>query len=238
MNRARPDLPTIMLVGKTKVGKSSICIKALGPKGILWVATERHSLNPALNPEFNPSRQLPEHVMCLAERDACAEVQNALQRKFARKRYGFVVLDTLSTLADREYTQITNPKRRGGDDIEERYGRAGRELARRLRPILDMCLAQEAGFIALAHDREPLNIQGNQTYGGPRLPGKLVEIAPSLFSTVLRIDINGAGERVFQTFANDRTYMLGDSSGVVEDGMPADLRLVLQRMVLRAHGKY
>lgn len=238
MNQARLDLPTVMLVGKTKVGKSGITIKALGPKGILWIGTERHSLAPAMNPEFNPSRQLPEHVMCLSEDDPCGEVRNALLRKFKRKRYGFVVVDTLSTLADREYNRITSSKREGGDGIDERYGRAARELARRLRPILDMCLAQEAGFIALAHDRDPVYIDGNQSFGGPRLPGKLVEIAPSLFSTVLRIDINGAGERVFHTHANDRTYMLGDSSGVVEDGMPADLRLVLQRMVLRSRGMY
>lgn len=239
------DKPKVLLIGRTKIGKTGQIVRALGG-AVFWITTEPDALAPATNPQLNPHRTadgrclIPDHIECLSTEDPCGEVSAAIDIGLMGVRQGKylgLVLDTLSSLADREYHKITAPRHMGGEGIRPEYGRASSELARRVQPLLWKVFASRCLFVATAHYRAPTYIEGKQMYGGPRLPGKLVELEPSLFRATLKCDFgagpNGKPMRVFRA-GNDPLVYTGDSYGVVEDGMPMDLLLVLQRIIKNA----
>lgn len=239
------DRPKVLLLGRPKIGKTGQIVRALGG-ALFWVTTEVDALAPATNPDLNPHRWpdgrcvIPDYIECLSTQDPCGEVSRAVDvglRGVREGRYLGLALDTLSSLADREYNKITTPRNQGGDGIRPEYGRAAQTLAQRIQPLLWKVFAARCIFIATAHYRVPTFIEGRQTFGGPRLPGKLVELEPSLFRATLKCDYgagpNGQPMRIFRC-GNDPLVYTGDSYGVVEDGMPMDLLLVLQRIIANA----
>ncbi len=237
------EMPTVMIIGPLGIGKSSLAIMALGLKA-LWICTERGALAPALDPKINKmAPQLPPHVECLSLRAPCDEVMKVVKTvaipAFKAGKIGAVVIDTISELCDREYHVGHVVK-----GIGTEYGKASAYVADKFRPIIWTLMEAGMIIIAIAHERPPTDIQGNVKKGGPRLPGRLSDILPGEFSIVLRCAVEPSpvpGEdarRVFLCNPLDQDWPMKDRYGVVEDGMPMDLKLVLQRAVKRARGEY
>lgn len=224
--------PTILLSGPTKIGKTVSVIRATGPSAF-WLCTERGALVPAIDPELNPYGVIPSYIECLDPEKPWEEAMAAVRAAIKTNKFGAIVVDTLSSLADREFVRI-----RVKDHVKEDFGRANKLLADRIKSLVWEVIDSGLVFIATAHEREPTTIEGRFTPGGPKLPGRLVEDVPSLFSIVLRCDTaagsDGRPKRVFRCDPLDRSYLTGDRYNVVTDGMDMDLKLVLRSAVEKA----
>lgn len=199
--------------------------------------TERGALAPALDPAVCPEG-MPPYVECLDTDRPIEEATLALREGLRRVRAGdcaAIVVDTLSSLADREFVRI-----RVRDKVQDQYGRANRMLADRIKSFLWEVMESGALLICICHEREPSTIEGKFTPGGPKLPGGLVVDVPSLFSIVLRCKTvagpDGRPARAFGCDPLDRSYVTGDRYTVVTDGQPMDLRAVLRAAVGKARG--
>lgn len=226
-------LPTLLLCGASGIGKTTSAIKALNPKRTFWIATERGALLPALNPEINPSGIVPDFVEALDMVNPWAEAMSLI--KFAleqceRGRYDVVVIDTLSSLADREYLRVRNVEK-----ITDKYGAANKVLRQRILPVVWQLISTGPMVIAISHDREPSEIDGHITRGGPRLAGDLVSTVPSLFDICLRCDVGalptGAVGRIVRLEPLNKKYVDKDRFGQIKDGDPLDLKVILGRAV-------
>lgn len=228
-------LPTLLLSGPTGVGKSVAVIKATNPESTYWICAERGALLPAVDPNINPSGKIPQH-------DTATDLARPWEETIAYIRKGMeghkkgifrtIVLDTISSLADREYLRIRN-----ADHVTDKYGAANRMLRTRVLPVVWELLNCGAMIIVLSHDKEPTQIDGILTKGGPRLPGDLLQTVPSLFDIVLRAR-RGAGPdgstmRLIRFDAMDERYTDKDRFGIVKDGDPLDLKRILVEAVSR-----
>ena len=221
---------TVLLAGPPGIGKSACVVRAFGKKAF-WVCAERGALHVARNPEVNPGGQVPDHVECLATVNPWAEAFAAVQKGCEGVRAGkyvAVVIDTLSSLADREtdYVQRT---------VSDKYGRQWAALGSHLRQVVNEALACGAIVVAICHYDSASDFHGAR----PRLPGKLgSEAVPSLFDIVLRCEMragpDGKPVRVFRRDASDPLWK--DRTGVVVDGEPMDLRSVVRRATQRLRG--
>ena len=234
--------PTLLLTGTSGVGKSTAVLRATHPATTLWICCERGALQVAHAPELNPWRNgsattplIPHHVEALSPAQPFEEVDRIVRATVPQIRDGkikAVVIDTLSSLCDREYARI-----RMGDKVPESYGKANRMLAMRLQSILWHLLDTEAMVIAIAHEREPTTIEGKFMPGGPKLAGDLVRSVPALFDMVLRLriglDSDGKPQRQIAVDPMKQDYLTKDRFAVAVDGEPADLRAILMRAVER-----
>lgn len=250
MNIPLGTYPTVLLVGRTKVGKSAAVIRALGAK-CFYLCCERGAITPALQPRFNPTltsatpwrpERGRDYVECLRVTDPCGEVDRVLASLIAKKllgtRYAAICLDTVSELADRHLAWL---KAMGPAEItggrKWAYGEPWTLIYDRLKGIIRRAMAQNCMVIGLAHERPPSDFDGKFTPGGALVPGKLVEGMPSLFDIVARIGIDG-GKPVLRCNSYDTDYVTGDRFGVVVDGEPLDLKSVLRRALLAARGRW
>jgi len=228
-------MPTVLLYGSTKIGKSSCAILALKDKAF-WICTERGALAPATDKAVNPDGVIPKFVECLDPNLPFEEMQKAVSIATQMVRDGKVaaiIIDTLSSFADREYARILTK-----DKVPENYGKAAKALAHKVKSLLWQLMDSGAIVICICHQKDPVTIEGNFFPGGPKLSGKLVEDVPSLFSTVLRcavdIDAEGVKKRVFKCDPLDRRYITGDRYGVVNGSAEMDLRAVLKASIAKA----
>ena len=245
---------TIMLVGLTKTGKSTSWIQAFGSKA-LCIATEAHAIAPAFDPELNPLRDArgtpitekhaapPKVVYCMSTTNPADEVLRAIREQVvpgvAKGEIGAVILDTVTTLADREFAWIKQTMK-----AWDSYGRGSKRLYDRIQTLLSELLALGVVVVGVAHESEPSsftdNATGKSTFrpGGPKLPGDLVKSSPSLFGTILRCtvraDDDGNPRRVFVCNPLDTQWVTGDSWNVVGAVEPMDLRSVATRIWKKA----
>jgi len=225
-------MPTVLLCGPSGIGKSSACIKALPAKHTYWICTERGALMPAVNPEVNPSGEIPDFDEILSFEHAYEDARICIDKALAGYRagkYRACVIDTLSSLGDREYVRV-----RTIDRLPEAYGKANRELASRIQPLLWRLMDSGLLVVCIAHEKDPITIEGRTMPGGPKLPGDLGKSVPALFDLVLRCDLSVDGEgnpiRVFRHNAlSIKTHQTKDRFGLVQDGDPMDLKDVLKR---------
>ncbi len=67
------------------------------------------------------------------------------------------------------------------------------------------------------------------------MPGKLVSLEPSLFGTVVHIDIAGMNQRVWRCDPTDTQRFQKDAYHVIQDRSPVDLQGFLRAAI--AQGK-
>lgn len=232
-NRSRLKLPTVLVTGPTAIGKTTSVLRALNPRSTYWICTERGALNVATDPELNPWGYVPDFDETLTTTHPHEECLALVRKGLAGYRagkYAAIVIDTLSSVCDREYTRI-----RMIEKTQEAYGRANRILAMRIQQFIWELLDSGALVVCIAHEREAVNIEGKLVPGGPKLAGDLVRSVPSLFDMVLRCsvgaDANGNPERVFKVNPLETTYLTKDRFRVVRDGEPMDLKSILKRAV-------
>ena len=226
--------PTLLLCGPSGVGKSASIIKALNPKTTFWICTERGALLPATNKEINPSGQLPEYVEVLDYAYANEGVNEAVRKVLdghSKGKYNAVVVDTLSSLADMEYTRI-----RKLEGVRKEFGDANKELGLRIKTILWELMNTNMVVICIAHEKEATNFNGKITPGGPNLPGDLIKSVPSMFDLVLRCDLgadkDGKVKRVVRHNPYDlKKFQTKDRLGVVNDGDDLDIRSILTKAI-------
>ena len=224
--------PTLLLCGPAGIGKSASIVKALNPDTTFWICTERGALLPAKNKEINPSGKLPDYVEILDYTSACEQVaaviKNVLDGK-GKRAYNAIVIDTLSALADMEYTRI-----RKVEGFRKEFGDANKELGMRVNSILWKLLDSNLLVVCTAHEKEPMNINGKITPGGPKLPGDLSKSVFSMFDLVLRCDLGadakGNAKRVIRhSPLAIKTFQTKDRFGVVKDGDDLDVKDVLTK---------
>jgi hypothetical protein len=208
-------------------------IRALNPRRTRWIATERGALLPALNAEINPSGVVPDFDEALDLVNPWGEAMRLLGDALDASRagrYDAIVIDTLSSLADREMLRIRNVEK-----VTDKFGAANRVLRQRILPVVWSLVSAGPMVIAISHDREPSVIDGHITRGGPRLAGDLVSTVPSLFDMVLRCDIGasptGEAIRVVRLQPLDKKYVDKDRFSQIKDGDPLDLKLILSRAI-------
>lgn len=211
-------LPSVLLYGDSGWGKSTTALQ-FDPSKVRYFGTEREAIAPGLSKILNPHwPKLPLYIECISVARPFDELLDAVKRTEARP---ITVLDTLSSWADRELGRIHR------DGIKDDYGRASGLLHERLTTIINIVMEQGGIFIALAHQKEPSAIEGKFARGGPRMPGKSSAIIPSLFSMVLRGDVEMTDDmkkrRVFRVDPLSSRYFEKDRYGVVQDGADADL---------------
>jgi len=94
------DMPTVLLVGAPKIGKSSAVIRAFG-KRAFWICTERGAIAPALDKSINPSGEVPDYIECLSLDAPFNEVFSLAEKACVaatRGKYSVIVIDTLSAI--------------------------------------------------------------------------------------------------------------------------------------------
>ena len=226
--------PTLLLCGPSGIGKSSSIIRALNPKSTFWICTERGALLPAKNLEINPSGETPDFTEVLDYSSAYEKTTEAVRKVldgYAKGQYNAVVLDTLSSLADMEYTRI-----RAIEGTRREFGDANKELALRLNQILWQMLDSKLLVVCIAHEKDPTTFNGKTTPGGPKLPGDLVKSVPSMFDLVLRCDLaadnKGNPKRVIRHNPLAlKQFQTKDRFGVVKDGEDLDIKSILTKAV-------
>lgn len=229
--------PTILLYGGSGIGKTSAVIQALRPQSTYWITTERGALIPATDPSINHWGAIPAQCECLSTDDPFRELDQAVKSTCALVRagkYAAIVIDTLSSWAEREYLKIATVER-----VPESYGRANRTLRNRLLPLVNRCLEAGAILVTICHEKDPQTIEGRSRPGGPKLPGDLLETIPSLFDQVIRIgvesDLQNGAVRVARVNELDRSWVTKDRYGVIKrPSEPLDLRAFITRAIERS----
>ena len=229
------NMPSVMIVGPSAIGKTTAVAQALQPKSTFWLCTEPGALSPMFDPALNHWGSLPRSVELLSPKDPVKEVRSFLPQIAAEHRSGLVnavVIDTLSSLADREYNYIRLVK-----GVDESYGRANRAVSLSVCSLLyDLLQIRSLFTVCIAHEKESQTIEGRFTPGGPRLAGDLVRSVPAMFDEVLRVAVENR-QRIIKVDPLDRSFLTKDRLGVVTDGEALDLRSIFKRMVARANGK-
>lgn len=243
-----PSAPTILLAGKPKIGKSTAIIRALGDAAF-YVGTEPGFIKPAFAPYANPTigtakpwfpQPGRDYVECLAEKDPIGEVEAMLNARMDDiRRRGAVVVDTLSSLVDRDMWWLKN----GGVPAKQMkaYGEPYQSLYDRIKHMIYIVLREGVIVCATAHEQDPSNFEGKFRPGGVKLPGQLVKDMPSLFDTILRcgVEMTPTGPaRVFRCDPLDIQYVTGDRWNVVVGTEPMDLELILRRILLVSKGRW
>lgn len=236
--------PKILVYAKSKFGKTLGFIRAFGPHA-LWITTEHGALNPALNPDLNPWRTsdgkpvMPDSIRVVSETNAYDELLTAIDgpvaRAMATKRYKAVIIDTLTEWADRVWLPIAKAK-----TIKD-FGRSYTEnLYPKVKTAIRRLMDLGVWVGATAHERSSVEIEGRLTLGGPMLPGRLVEMAPSYFDVVVHGQVqvlNGVKQRVFLCDSLDDTWITGDRYGVCAPIEAADLPTIVKRIASRRKGE-
>jgi len=213
--------PSVCLFAESGFGKSTLALQ-FNPEKVRYIGTEREAIAPGLSKLLNPHwPKLPMYQECLSVDRPFEELFKVAQEAARDQSRPIVVLDTLSSWADREMGRIHR------DGVPDAYGRASALLHERLTTIINTILLAGNIFIALAHQKEPSLIESKFSKGGPRMPGKSSAIIPSLFSMVLRGDVEMGDDmkkrRVFRVDPLDSRYFSKDRYNVVADGADADL---------------
>lgn len=216
--------PSVCLYAPSGWGKSTLALQ-FAPERVYYIGTEREAIAPAYVKRLNPHwPRVPDYVECLSVDRPFEELMDhaaVLSRLIREGKKAIGVLDTLSSWADREMFRI----HRSG--VKDDYGKASNLLHERLTAVVNTIMAAGGVFIALAHLKDPSNIDGKYDRGGPRMPGKSSKIVPSLFSMVLRgdVDVNESGvkRRVFRVDPLSSQWFTKDRYEIVADGADADL---------------
>ena len=146
-----------------------------------------------------------------------------------QKGYKAIVMDTGSEFAAR---LLVANNTAFNDDGRKVYPKTTAQFMGILRSILNLGL----WTVYIFHEQAPKQSESAFTRGGPKLPGKLVEDAPGLFSTIMRATYGTAGatggvSRVYLCNPIDPQYIMGDRSGATGPCQDMDLRPILFRMM-------
>ena len=224
-------MPTFLIAGESARGKTSAVVQALGT-GAFWICLERGALAVAKNAAVNPSLAVPDFVECLDTDKPFEEVKAVILKimpLIREGKYYAVVMDTLSTWADREMARI----HRNG--ITESYGRDTGKLKERITELMSLLMQVNCVFIALAHGRDYANIDGKAMPGGALLPGRAAASVPSLFDEVFHMRIartfDGKPYRAFYADDMNDQYRTKDRYGVNQGEQPADLKRCLREIL-------
>ena len=207
---------SILLYGRSKIGKSSQFIRGFGPKA-LYIACERGAILPGTIPNLNPWRHdgtrvaadgpnivLPrdlindpgskyptlDFVEAVSTTDPFGEVEKMIDTYAVpgidAGRYGAVVLDGLTEWTERIWAWINAT-------IEAKHLAHGRGFSNHLFPkvkgIVRRLLELGVWFGAVAHEREPSNFEGRVKLGAPNLIGGLGDSTPQFFDVVLHCEV-------------------------------------------------
>ena len=225
------NMPSVLVVGPSAIGKTVAVAQALNPDHSFWICTEPGALEPMFNLELNPWKKIPPMAECLSTHKPASEVQRWVQYcldEHAKGRIKAVVLDTLSTLCEREWAYIRNSLR-----VDEGYGRANRALGLSINPLIyDLLSVRSLLVCMICHEKESSTIEGKFMPGGPKLPGDLIKTVPAQFDICIRVGVE-AGQRIMKVDPLDRTFLTKDRYSVITDGEKLDLRSVLKRVLDR-----
>jgi hypothetical protein len=215
-------------------------MRALHPDYTGWLVAEAGALIVALDPTLNPWRTAAGKVAkpvwvreCLSQKNPFQELSaaaNELAAQIMAGNLSAAVIDTVTSYLLREMTKVIDIEKEA-----ENYGRASRVVARRIRailyPLFEACTAMNAPLVVIAHQNDgPKQLDSTFTPGAPAVPGQLIKEIPSLFSTVIRMEVKGKN-RVFRCDPMNTSFITGDRFNVVKDGEEADLAAVLSRML-------
>lgn len=236
------EAPTILIYGQSGVGKSTEALRAIGRKGF-YLLPERGAIAPAYALGLRP---LPPHEYVLsptAPAELCLRVAREKILPLVQSgQVRAVVIDTLSTLADRQLVYSYKTVQRA-DQYARGHADCGNkimELVGELQRMEDR-EGRQTIVVAICHQANASNIEGHFKPMSPKLPGKLHESLPAQFdiSLLMQIATNAKGERapVFRCDWLNRGQITRDRYSVVTDGERADLYSLLKRVYDRIDGK-
>jgi hypothetical protein len=215
---------TILVVGRTKVGKTTDAFFAFGKRAFGFV-TERGALDP-VQANFGWT---PDHVELLPCPDPYKAAMDLLTGPVTRAaqsgEHSAVILDSITALADR--ILLRNMHRFNGDGRKV-YPQTDMQV----KSFLDVLLALPTWVVGIAHEAHPKSGEDYFVRGGPKLPGReLVESVPGMFRMVLRAVVASNSERRYLCDSLDQQWVMGDGYGAAEKSQPMDLRPILWRIM-------
>jgi hypothetical protein len=214
---------TILIYGKTKVGKTLDAAYTFGKNGYFLLSEPDGLASVEACLGF-----MPEHYELTNLANPYAEVTQHLQKVLLplikKGQVKCVIFDTGSEFADRLLSvELDNV----GADARRAYPQVYRKFTSVIRTIL----LSGAWVVMLCHQK--IADPDNDRMGGPLLPGRLVESIPSQFSLILRASVKNtpAGrQRVYYCDPLDPEFLMGDRYGVAFEEQPMELRAIMWRI--------
>ena len=233
--------PSLLLVGPPGVGKTVGSYRALNPAATGWILGEPGALDPCVDPILNPWRTGSKPAKpfwfkeCLSVEKPYVQMQAAVleaTRMIYAKQMRAIAFDGFTNYLKRELTRIIEIEK-----TAENYGKAAKVLGRRARsllsPIFEACATTGAPFVVIAHQNKgPQTIEGTFTPGAADVPNHLLYEIPSLFSTVVRVEVS-SGKRIIRCDPLDTRYITRDRFNCVIDGEEMNLRAILMRIATK-----
>lgn len=228
--------PPILVYGESSIGKTILALRALNSAITYWITTEAGALDVARSSEPlddgnppNPWGILPPHVFeVLSYENSVAEMRKAVDaavRSVGSDECKAIVVDTLSSWANRDYGRLMGAQAR-----KEEYAEESRLVARHLVEAVSRLQATGALVVCLCHEKEFSNLSSRK--GGPALPGRAMGQVGALFSLIARArwDVGGDGKarRVLWVNAADPKWYTKDRLGIIRGSAPFDLRAYLR----------
>jgi len=214
---------TILIYGKTKVGKTLDAAYTFGKNGYFILSEPDGLASVEANLGF-----MPDHYELVNTTNPYSEITQHLQKVLLplikKGQIKCVIFDTGSEFADRLLSvELDNV----GSDARRAYPQVYRKFTSVIRTIL----LSGAWVVMLCHQK--IADPENDRMGGPLLPGRLVESIPSQFSLILRAAIKDTPtgrERMYFCDPKDPDWLMGDRYGAAYEEQPMELRAIMWRV--------